>query len=370
MTNEPDSPETPLTGILKYQPFLLLMVLVSLFLAAVILRPFAEPIIMAIVLASLFYPLNVWLVERYKGRKVLAALTVVLIIVFVIIIPLLAFLSALLAQGVDSLNRVHAWLNQENIQEMVESPRAIAALIWIDENLSFIDFSKLDLQGNLMALSKGLGQVLLSRGATLVGDISSFIVKFCIMIFVSFFFIRDGKQMVERVKHLSPLPADHEEQIIDKIRNVARSVMYGSFLTAVCQGVVGGIGLAFVGIPALFWGTIMAIASLIPMVGTSLVWVPAVVYLILFGRWKSAIFLTVWSVVLVGSIDNFLRPYFMKGRADMSPFFIFLAIIGGIQVFGLAGILYGPLIFSFAAVMLYIYSIEFEYFLKESPTSD
>jgi predicted PurR-regulated permease PerM len=111
----------------------------------------------------------------------------------------------------------------------------------------------------------------------------------------------------------------------------------------------------------------MAFTSFIPVVGTALVWVPAVGYLLLLGKIKSAIFLATWCAVLVGSIDNFLRPFFMRGQADMSTFYIFLAILGGVQFFGLAGIIYGPLILGFARVMLYIYQIEYRDFLEERP---
>ena len=127
----------------------------------------------------------------------------------------------------------------------------------------------------------------------------------------------------------------------------------------------GGIGLAIVGIPGLFWGTVMGFSSLIPVIGTALVWGPAVIYLLLFGKWKAGIFLLVWSIVLVGSIDNFLRPFLMRDENNLSPFYIFLAIIGGVQYFGLAGILYGPLILTFAMVMLYIYGVEYQDFLSE-----
>lgn len=103
----------------------------------------------------------------------------------------------------------------------------------------------------------------------------------------------------------------------------------------------------------------MGFASLIPVVGTALVWGPAAIYLALLGKWGSFFLLIAWSVLLVGSIDNFLRPFLMRGESKMSPFYIFLAILGGVQYFGLAGILYGPLILSFATIMFYIYGVEY-----------
>jgi predicted PurR-regulated permease PerM len=127
----------------------------------------------------------------------------------------------------------------------------------------------------------------------------------------------------------------------------------------VLQGIVGGIGLALAGIPGVFWGAVMGFTSLIPVVGTGLVWVPAAGYLMLAGRWKAAVFLVLWSIMLVSSIDSFLKPFLMRGPERLSPFYVFLAVMGGLQYFGLPGLLYGPLVLGFAAVILYIYQEEF-----------
>jgi len=299
MINELGSIGRSLASGRGYIPFMLVMLLFSLTLAFLILRPFSQPIILAIVLASLFHPVHVRLVRLYRGRQILAALTVIFLITFVIVIPMVLFLSALFAQGVESFNRIYGWFSAGNFEKILENPKIAVYMEWIRQNLPFIDTEKIDFQDNLMRLSKTLGQVLLSRGANLLGNITGVITNFFIMIFITFYFIKDGERLVERIKYLSPLPEDHEEQIFGKIKNVARSV-------------------------------------------------------------------AIYSIVLVGSIDNFLRPYFMKGQAEMSPFVIFLAIVGGIQMFGLIGILYGPLIISFAAVMLYIYSIEFKSFLDST----
>ncbi len=165
--------------------------------------------------------------------------------------------------------------------------------------------------------------------------------------------------MLSTLKFLCPLHEDQEDAILENLRSVSRSVLVGGLLVAALQGVVGGIGLALVGIPALFWGTVMGFASLVPVVGTGLVWLPACLYLAIMGEWKASLFLFGWSAVLVASIDSFLRPYFMRGGAGMSTFFIFMSIIGGMNVFGMVGVLYGPVILSFAMVMLRLYSEEF-----------
>jgi predicted PurR-regulated permease PerM len=343
----------------SYRPFLVVVLLFSLYMTYNILRPFAHTIIFAIILASMFYPLHTWLARLCRGRNSLAALISILVITFVIVLPLLVFSLALISQAVQSINLVNDWIRAGNLQKIMEDTRIVTYTAWLQEHAPFIDLQKLDIQGNILQFSKNFGQFLLSQGANFLGDMLGVVARFFIMMFIIYFLLRDGSQMVDKIKYLAPLREDQEDRIIERIRAVARSALLGSFLVALGQGVSGGIGLSMVGIPGFFWGAMMGFTSLIPLIGTALIWVPAVIYLALLAKWKSMVFLVLWCVLVVGSFDNFLRPYLMKGQAGMSPFYIFLAIIGGVQYFGLPGIVYGPLILTFAMVMLYIYQIEY-----------
>lgn len=343
-----------------YRPFLLVILFFSLYLSYLILRPFQDTLILSIVLASLFYPLHMWLTKAYRGRKNLAALSIVFIITFAIALPIFFFVSALVSQGTDSVNQMNDWIRAGNLHKLAADPRVVAYTEWLQQKFPWIEFPQIDLAHSILQIGKSIGQSLLSRGASLLGNVASLVTQFFIMVFVVFFLVRDGKGMIDQARYFSPLRLDQEDRLLTGIRQVAGSVLLGTFFTAISQGVVGGIGLSLVGIPGLFWGTMMGFSSLIPIVGTALVWIPSCIYLLLLGSWKSAVFLAVWSVVLVGSIDNFLRPFIMRGGSRMSPFYIFLAIIGGVQYFGLIGILYGPLILSFAMIMLYLYGVEYE----------
>lgn len=342
-----------------YRPFLLLVLFFSFYLAYLILQPFLDTLIFAIVIASMFHPLQLRLVALYGGRPNLAALSLVFIITFAIALPIFFFATSLITQGVESINRINEWLRGGNLQMLMEDPKILAYSTWLQEKIPTLNLTTIDITGNLLQLSKNLGQFILSRGASLLGNVASLVMHFFIMMFITFYLVRDGRGMVKQARYFSPLREEQEDRILDGVRLVARSVLLGAFVTAICQGIVGGIGLSLVGIPGLFWGTVMGFSSLIPIVGTSLVWIPAALYLLLLGQWKAALFLAGWCVILVGSIDNFLRPYLMGRDGRMSPFYIFLAIIGGVQYFGLPGILYGPLILSFAMIMLYIYGVEF-----------
>lgn len=355
-----------------YRPFLLIVLFCSLYLAYLILQPFLHILIFAIVLATAFHPTQVRLSRLYRGRKNLAALTIVFIITFVIVLPVFLFTSALVNQGLQSINQMNEWIKAGNLNKLAHDERLVTFLARIQERLPFLELEKMNLANSLLEISKGFGQYFLSKGATILGNVATLVSHFFIMIFVVFYVLRDGKEMIHQARLLSPLKTEQEDRIINGIHVVGGSVLLGTLATAAFQGLVGGIGLAIVGIPGLFWGTVMGFSSLIPIVGTSLVWIPSAVYLILLGKMKYAVFLVAWNILLVGSIDNFLRPFLMGGEGRMSPFYVFLAIIGGVQYFGLVGILYGPLILSFAMIMLYIYQVEYrEDLLKEgSPAMD
>ncbi len=320
------SPERVKTG---YRLFLLVLLFFSLYLVFGIIKPFLHTLVFAVLLASLFSPLYGRMLKKVHGRKNLAAVLTVALVTFVIAIPSVFFTSSLIAQGIDSISRVTEWIRQGNLQKLAAHPKVVLGINWLQTHLTFVDFSKLQVESHLLALSKNVGQFLINRGAVLLGDAATIVTRFFLLIFFLFYLLRDGESMIAAIKALSPLREEQEDRILQRMQAVARSALLGSFLTAVAQGVAGGIGLMLVGIPGLFWGTLMGFTSFIPVVGTALVWVPATVYLFILGRTAAAVFLTLWAVILVGSIDNFLRPFFMKGQAGMSTFYIFFGHLGG-----------------------------------------
>ena len=342
-----------------YRAFLIVVLAVSFYLAYLILFPFIDTLILAIVLATIFNPLQLYLERRLGGRKNLAALIIVLVITFVIAIPVLVFTSTLVAQGLDTVNKTNEWVRSGKLQQLVEDPRINEYLARLQERFPFFKVKNIDIANGLLSLSKDIGQFLLAKVASILSNVASLVAHFFVMIFVAFYLVRDGREMVSGLRYYTPLRPEQQDRIINGIRVVTKSVLLGTFVTAVCQGMAGAVALQILGFPGLFWGTMIALSSLIPIVGTYLIWVPIAAYLLLLGQVKAGVFLTVWSLVFSGVIENFLRPFLMKGKSKMSPFYIFLAILGGVQYFGLKGILYGPLIVSFAMIMLFIYGVEY-----------
>lgn len=336
--------------------FFLAALALSLFLAYIVLRPFVHLIVLGTVLATLFHPAFRSLRGKWPGHDSLAALATVAMVVLLLIVPLLVLTGALLNQGMQTLSAVQLWLQENDLETLLSQEHLTPYLNWVKTHLPFLDFSKIDLQQDLVELTRQSGQIILDAGTTLLGNALKLTVNFCILIFILFFLIRDGESMLARIKYLMPLRAEQEDRIIRQFGNVSRSVVMGSFLIAVCQGLAGSLGLYIVGIPPLFWGFMMGFTSLVPVVGTAIIWIPAAIYLGLSNQWEWGLFLAAWGTIIVSGIDSVLRPLLLKGRSNMSMFYVFLSILGGINYFGALGILYGPLIVSLAMVMLSIYS--------------
>lgn len=330
-----------------------------------VIRPYLDPLVLAVVLAALLHPLFRWLRDRLKGRASLAALLTCLLVLAVLLGPVALMGGALVRQGISSLHAIQEWVAGGGLERAMSSGAAGRIEHAVGSVIPGFDVGSLDLASTLAGTSSAAAAWLLKTGGGLLGQAGILLGKLALMVFVLFYFLRDGEQLLAAALHLLPLRSSQEERLIRRFKAVSRSAILGAFGTAAAQGVAGGIGLAIVGIPALFWGTVMALASLIPVVGTALVWVPAALYLLAVGSWGKALFLALYCGIAVGSIDNLLRPLLMSGQARMSTLWLFLAILGGIDAFGLMGLIYGPLIFGLLAVLLYLYEEEFHDFLEE-----
>lgn len=343
-----------------YTFFLILLLISAIALGYAVIKPFLNTIIISVVLSGIFHPLNRKICCRLGGKPSLSAFLTVCIIIFAIIIPAVILFFGLIGQGVDSVSAINEWLRTTDFSTVFDSHKYNTYLQWVEQKFPFLEISSSDIQTRVLEISRSFGQAMLTSGTWLAANMASLVAHFLIMNFLVYSFLRDGDRFIGRVRYLSPLRSEQEDFIIESLRKVSKSVLFGSLFIAVLQGVVGGIGLAIAGIPALFWGSMMSFASLIPVLGTGLIWAPATIYLVIVGKWKVAVFLLLWCGVLVTGIDTVLRPIIVREASRVSTIYVFLAILGGINAFGPLGILYGPLILSFLMVMLHIYGVEFQ----------
>ncbi len=351
------------------QVFLFVLVAVSMFGCYLLLKPYLNAIILALILSILLYPINKRIKKLVKGRKNVAAFFTCVLLTLLVVLPLTFLTFALIQQGYQAMMGIADWIAAGKYEDLINHPWAQKAVELSAKYLPDVQklFPDLNLQSlNIDQMLVQFGKILLNQGGSFFGNITGLIVQSFLMLFSLFFLIRDQDSIFRTALHLIPLSASNERKIIEKVTTVARSAILGTVITAAAQGAAGGIAFTICGLPGLFWGAMISFSSLIPFVGTSLIWLPASVYLFLSGRWKYGIFMVLWSVLIVGMIDNFIRPFFMKeSGSGMSTLVIFFAILGGLSYFGLIGLLYGPLIVGITLVLLYIYSLEFQGLLKQ-----
>lgn len=355
----PDTNENgPFSGVRIFYFFLFGLLFLALYLSYLLVSPFLHTIILACIFAALSHPLYKKLLPFFRNNGFVASGATLLLLVIVVLLPVVFFIIQLIPQATSSISTLAQWLSSNHLDEVVND-RIYPFLAWLNDEITWVDLDVQDMRASLLAFSRRAGQMLVTWGTGFVVDSLNMAANFLLMLLVMFFLLKDGEGMISTLRHLTPLRAEQKDSIIQNLRRMAKSVLMGGFLVAAIQGFVGGIGLAIVGITPLFWGTVMAFAALVPVLGTALVWVPAVVYLALTGQTKSAIFLLAWCGVLVTSVDSLLRPIIIRGNNKTSLLFLFLAVLGGIKAFGVLGIVYGPLILSFVGVMLAMYSEEY-----------
>jgi len=350
------------------QIVLLIFLALALYASYWLVQPYLQAIVLAILIGMLAYPLHLRIERAIGGRSNTAALLSCLLLFLVCLIPFTSLLIAVLDQGVRYSRAVREWATEENIAHFLAQPWVLEARNWAERVLPTGATDSETIRTQALTAAGAVGGKLAGVSTALVGSVASFMVNMLLLLFVLFFVLRDHDGLLEFIRHALPLSRTQEDLLFHEVREVSKSALLGSLLTAVTQGFIGGIGLWIVGIPAVFWGAIMAFTSMIPVVGTALVWVPAAIYLAVTGQMGFALFMVVWGVVVVGSVDNFLRPLFMQG-ASMNTVVVFFSLIGGLHVFGLMGLIYGPIIFSITLVLFRLYEKEFSSFLDSQDSN-
>jgi len=317
-----------------------------------VLSPFQEPIIWASLLAFMLQPLQRRLLARVKRPTVAAGLLTGLTFL-VVSGPLAVFGVAFVQQATSLLARFQAEARDRQLpalQLLVES-RPVQLVLERTRDLTSLTNQQVvqqatdALQSAAQRLASLGGQVVLGAFTTLT--------QFLFTMFLLFFFLRDGAKMLERGIHLVPMAEVRKEALAHQLGGVTRGVVLGTLATALVQGTLLGIGFAIFGLPSpLVFAAVGAVASLVPIIGTALVWVPAVITLVAQGDTGTAVLLALWCVVLVAGSDNVVRPFIISNTSDAPTLLIFTGLLGGVTVFGVSGIFLGPLLLTLVAALL------------------
>lgn len=313
--------------------------------AYLIFAPYLAPLFLGLVLAIVLFPIYQLLSRKMAGKTTLAALTTTLIAVVGIIIPLLIVGSVMTQEVVNAYNLLTqsgggALVNMTiRVNEFFQHVMPAAGI-------------RIDLPSIVGGFLQYVGSNLNAFFVSIVGVLFSAL----LMLFALYFFLRDGDKLKHFVTEWSPLPERYDENILERLSAAVSAVVKGSLVSAVAQGTGVAAGFALFGIQgALLWGVIAVFAALIPVVGTGIVTMPAVLYLLFTGSIIKGILLLLYSVVLVGNIDTFLRPYLMRKNLDIHPLIILLSVLGGLSVFGPVGFIAGPVVIALFFVLLELY---------------
>jgi predicted PurR-regulated permease PerM len=318
-----------------------------------IVQPFAGPLLWAIFIAFLLYPLHLRLAVRLRGKPQWSAALLTLLTFIVIIGPLTALSAAFAAQIGDLAQIVQERVGDQtmgNVLNLTNVPWVQRGLDWLNEtfDVDLVQIRTWITQGSREAL-----QSLASLGTrAFIGAVGT-VIGFVLMQFMLFFFIRDGAEMLSTLRELIPMAESHKAKLFDHLAAVTRAMVYGTVLTALIQGALTGIAFLIVSLPSpVVFGVIAALLALLPFGGTAFVWGPAAIMLAVQGRWGSAIFMLIWGAVLVSLVDNIVRPMLVSGRANVGTLTIFIGVLGGLAAFGPIGLFLGPVVLALIIALI------------------
>ena len=321
--------------------------------------------LMAIFLAGLFSALARPIYRRlkimFKGHRHLASVTTLMLMIVVVLIPLMLLISIIVGQAIDVSQSVTPWIKQT-----IEQPDKITAYL---QHLPFYE----ELIPYRETILEKAGQIVASISKWIVGGLSAatlgtanFLFMSMVFLYTMYFMQMEGDKLIRKILYYLPLDSEDENLMLDKFTSVTRATIKGTMLIGILQGGLAGGAFAIAGIDnAVFWGTVMGVLSIIPSVGSAMVWLPASIILSAQGNVAAGAGLLIFCAVVVGSLDNVLRPILVGKDTKMHELMIFFGTLGGIMMFGIAGIFIGPLIASLFVTIWELYGIAFSDYLPE-----
>lgn len=341
------------------------VVLLVVFISAVfisMIRSFLMAIFLAGIFSALTRPIYLRLNKMLKGRRSLASVLTLLLIIVVVLLPLALLTGVVTGQAIKVSQSAMPW-----VKTQIDQPGALGDFL---ATLPYYD------------KISPYRELILRKAGEMVGHISQFLinnlssatmgaVNFLFMLFVwlysMFFFLMDGEKLLEKILYYLPLQDHDEQQMLDRFTSVTRATLKGTAVIGILQGGLAGLAFWAVGIPsATFWGVIMVVLSIIPSVGTAVVWLPVVIVLGLSGAMGKAVVLLVFCGLVVGSLDNLLRPILVGKDTKMHELMIFLGTMGGIFMFGIVGVIIGPIIAALFVTVWEIYGQAFQDILPDT----
>ena len=348
--------------------FFLGCLLVSTFMLGWLIWPFISVIVLGAVMTGVFAPLYRIMQASGKIRPSIASLIVCCLIFFILFVPTVFFVGVLSREAYDLYVAARNAVISDRFQSLVEGSMVLekinAVMVYFN-----IELTGQELYQGISEIGKYVGLFLYGQARAIASNMLAFIVNFFLMLLVVYYLLIDGGRLVAFIVDLSPLPDDQEQKLINKFKDMAGAILIGNGLCGLIQGVLGGLIFYFLDLKSpVLWGVIMGILAFLPIIGIGAVLVPTSIYLFLTGRPGVSIFLIVFYVLLSGGIEYLFKPKLVGHRVKMHTLLVFFSIIGGLKLFGILGIIYGPLVITAFLTLTDIYRASYQYIIETRET--
>ena len=346
--------------------FLGIAFLVVLGFALMITRPFLSPVASAIILAVVFYPIHERILKWTKGKPSLASLISTLALLFLFCVPVLIVLSLAANEAVGAAQYLTRKSAEEGGFTKFVTLIADRALLFVGR---WIDVSKFDIKDAAISHVQQAGVWVLGSGASILRGFARIVVSSLITLVIVFFFFRDGESWLHTAVEATPLSPAQARRLLSNISDTIVANVYGILSVGLAQGVLTGIAIAIVRIPSpLLLGLAAGFASIIPVVGAGIVWIPAGLYLIFTGAVWKGVFVLLWGTFVISAADNIIRPWVVSGKIELHPLVLLFFILGGVEAFGFIGLFLGPVVASVLAVLYTMFREELPSESSPAPT--
>jgi len=341
---------------LQHQALLLLLIAVTLAFAWILL-PFYGAILWGVVLAIIFSPIQRRLLAVTRQRHNLAAFITLLLFLVVVFIPLALIAASLVQEGAIFYEKISS--GQLNVDAYFH--QGITSLpAWISNLLSRFELGDFSTFLNTLSTAATAGSKYIATKALNIGqNTAEFIIGIGVMLYLLFSLLRDGQSLTTKIKQLIPMREEHKNLLFARFITVIRATVKGNIFVAAIQGALGGVMFWFLGIPgAMLWGVMMALMSLLPAVGAAVIWAPVAIYYLITGSIWQGLTLIVYGVLVIGLVDNILRPILVGKDTQMPDYVVLISTLGGIAIFGLNGFVIGPVIAALFIATWDIFSLD------------
>lgn len=328
--------------------FLLAVTALALCLCYILVAPFVKPILFALIFAVVLYPAHIQIRRRIHNPNAAATLSTTAVIALVGTFSI--FIGRALISGLQGIYESLSGSSQGRERQVAFVVQIFdRTLAWASH---FLPISIPNLQHAVLTEGGKIVASVLGATTGFLGTLTSFGLNTFIAIFVLFFLFRDGKSILRRAAVILPLRISQARRLFSLVRDTLHAIVYGTLAMAAIQGALTAVAFWFLGLSSpVVWGLVATVLAVLPVVGTTLVWLPAAAMLVVGGHWIKGIVLTAWGLAVVHPVDNILRPYLIGGRVKLSTLFVFFAVVGGLKAFGAVGLFLGPLILSITVAL-------------------